>query len=132
MSGDLEENALHLLFDSGVISQTHAPCLLVPSAFCAHVCSEKAKLALATVSGGLLFPLLVWGGYALLPFDSPLLETTPVRVLYTLRCAFFATIPIMLGRKPPLFVLVPFELVTLWLLPLQVWWCRAWPACATV
>ncbi|KAM9838825.1 uncharacterized protein tmem79a [Aulostomus maculatus] len=64
---------------------------------CDRVCSEKVKLALATVAAGLLFPLLVWGGYALLPFDSPLLESTPLRVVYTLRCSFFATIPILLG-----------------------------------
>ncbi|KAK2830483.1 hypothetical protein Q5P01_018414 [Channa striata] len=64
---------------------------------CNHLCNEKVRLALAMVAAGLLFPLLVWGGYALLPFDSPLLESTPLRVVYTLRCAFFATIPILLG-----------------------------------
>ncbi|XP_044028614.1 transmembrane protein 79 [Siniperca chuatsi] len=64
---------------------------------CEHLCSEKLKLALATVAAGILFPLLVWGGYALLPFDSPLLQSTPLRVVYTLRCSFFAIIPILLG-----------------------------------
>ncbi|XP_044192539.1 transmembrane protein 79-like [Thunnus albacares] len=64
---------------------------------CEHVCSERLRLVLAVVAAGLLFPLLVWGGYAFLPFDSPLLESTPLRVVYTLRCSFFATIPIMLG-----------------------------------
>ncbi|XP_029299694.1 transmembrane protein 79 isoform X2 [Cottoperca gobio] len=64
---------------------------------CEPLCSEKLKLALSTTAAGLLFPLLVWGGYALLPFESPLLESTPLRVVYTLRCSFFAIIPIMLG-----------------------------------
>ncbi|XP_026155394.1 transmembrane protein 79-like [Mastacembelus armatus] len=64
---------------------------------CKHLCSERLKLAVATVAAGLLFPLLVWGGYAFLPFESPLLESSPLRVVYTLRCSFFATIPILLG-----------------------------------
>ncbi|KAM9340397.1 transmembrane protein 79-like [Symphorus nematophorus] len=64
---------------------------------CDHLCSEKVKVALATVAAGIIFPLLVWGGYALLPFDPPQLQTPPLRVVYTLRCAFFAIIPILLG-----------------------------------
>ncbi|KAM6975049.1 uncharacterized protein LKV04_016514 [Tautogolabrus adspersus] len=64
---------------------------------CEHLCSEKLRLALATTAAAILFPLLVWGGYALLPFDPPLLGSPPLRVVYTLRCSFFATIPILLG-----------------------------------
>ncbi|XP_008288800.1 transmembrane protein 79-like [Stegastes partitus] len=64
---------------------------------CDHLCSEKLRLVLATLAAALLFPLLVWGGYALLPFESPLLESAPLRVVYTLRCSFFAIIPILLG-----------------------------------
>lgn len=64
---------------------------------CERLCSEKLRLSLATAAAVLLFPLLVWGGYALLPFDSPLLHSTPLRVVYTLRCSFFAIIPILLG-----------------------------------
>ncbi|KAK5854870.1 hypothetical protein PBY51_005025 [Eleginops maclovinus] len=64
---------------------------------CESLCSEKLKLVLGTAAAALLFPLLVWGGYALLPFESPLLQSTPLRVVYTLRCAFLAIIPIMLG-----------------------------------
>lgn len=64
---------------------------------CDELCSEKLRLVLATLAAALLFPLLVWGGYALLPFDSPQLDSAPLRVLYTLRCSFFATIPIVLG-----------------------------------
>lgn len=88
------------------------------------------------VASGVLFPLLVWGGYALLPFDPPLVLGTPFRVVYTLRCSFFATIPIVLGETrsgaltrsavgttgvitaaPP-----PFP---------QVWWFWAEPGCVT-
>nr|XP_057902559.1 transmembrane protein 79-like [Doryrhamphus excisus] len=61
------------------------------------LCGEKMKLVLATASAALLFPFLVWGGYALLPFDSPLLASSPLRVVYTLRCAIFAAIPVVLG-----------------------------------
>ncbi|XP_077598979.1 uncharacterized protein tmem79a [Stigmatopora nigra] len=61
------------------------------------VCSEKLKLALWTAAAALIFPFLVWGGYALLPFDSPLMGGAPDRVVYTLRCAVFASVPIMLG-----------------------------------
>lgn len=64
---------------------------------CENTCGEKLKLTLSTVAGALLFPLLVWGGYELLPFDSPLLESAPLRVVYTLRCSMFAMIPIVLG-----------------------------------
>ncbi|XP_031722170.1 transmembrane protein 79 isoform X1 [Anarrhichthys ocellatus] len=67
------------------------------SDLCEHLCGDKLKVALATAAAGLLFPLLVWGGYALLPFDPPLLVDAPLRVVYTLRCAFFAIIPILLG-----------------------------------
>lgn len=64
---------------------------------CEDSCGEKLKLTVSIVAGALLFPLLVWGGYELLPFDSPLLESAPLRVVYTLRCAMFAMIPIILG-----------------------------------
>ncbi|XP_051247334.1 transmembrane protein 79 [Dicentrarchus labrax] len=64
---------------------------------CDSLCGERLKVALATVAAAILFPLLVWGGYALLPFDSPQLESTPLRVVYTLRCSFFAIIPILFG-----------------------------------
>ncbi|TWW65682.1 transmembrane protein 79-like [Takifugu flavidus] len=64
---------------------------------CQRLCGKKVKVCLAMVASGILFPLLVWGGYALLPFDPPLVLGTPFRVVYTLRCSFFATIPIVLG-----------------------------------
>ncbi|NWU91787.1 TMM79 protein, partial [Upupa epops] len=44
-----------------------------------------------------LCPCLIYGAYAFLPFDAPLLPTLSARLLYTLRCAAFATFPIVLG-----------------------------------
>ncbi|XP_075868321.1 uncharacterized protein tmem79a isoform X1 [Nelusetta ayraudi] len=64
---------------------------------CEDLCANRIKLILATAAAGVIFPLLVWGGYALLPFDTPLLQSAPLRVVYTLRCTFFAAIPILLG-----------------------------------
>ncbi|XP_029919863.1 transmembrane protein 79 [Myripristis murdjan] len=64
---------------------------------CDNGCSEKIKLGLATAAAAVLFPLLVWGGYALLPFDAPLLLDAPLRLVYTLRCSFFAMVPVILG-----------------------------------
>ncbi|CAG10792.1 unnamed protein product [Tetraodon nigroviridis] len=64
---------------------------------CQQLCGEKVKASLAMVASAIIFPLLVWGGYALLPFDPPVVLSSPLRVMYTLRCSFFATIPILLG-----------------------------------
>lgn len=53
-----------------------------------------------TVSLGtsaLLFPFLVWGGYVFLQFNAPLMDGAPLRLVYTLRCSVFATVPILLG-----------------------------------
>ncbi|KFO24893.1 transmembrane protein 79 [Fukomys damarensis] len=54
----------------------------------------------AVVSVGaalLLFPCLLYGAYAFLPFDAPRLPTMSARLVYTLRCGVFATLPIVLG-----------------------------------
>ncbi|XP_061231215.1 transmembrane protein 79 [Neopsephotus bourkii] len=54
--------------------------------------------ALASVLGALvLCPCFVYGAYVFLPFDAPLLPTISTRLVYTLRCAAFATVPIVLG-----------------------------------
>ncbi|NXS13527.1 TMM79 protein, partial [Neodrepanis coruscans] len=45
----------------------------------------------------LLCPCLLYGAYVFLPFDAPLLPTVSARLVYTLRCATFATFPIVLG-----------------------------------
>lgn len=65
---------------------------------CDHACGGKLGMGLSLAVAGILFPLIVWGGYELLPFDLPLVDTAPLRVIYTLRCAFFAIIPILLGK----------------------------------
>ncbi|NWI55552.1 TMM79 protein, partial [Calyptomena viridis] len=44
-----------------------------------------------------LCPCLIYGAYVFLPFDAPLLPTVGARLVYTLRCAAFATFPIVLG-----------------------------------
>ena len=61
-------------------------------------CGDVLKLGLGIGAAAVLFPLLVWGGYALLPFDAPPMDSAPLRLVYTLRCSFFAVIPIILGK----------------------------------
>uniref|UniRef100_A0A671RQC0 Transmembrane protein 79b n=1 Tax=Sinocyclocheilus anshuiensis TaxID=1608454 RepID=A0A671RQC0_9TELE len=58
---------------------------------------DALKLGASMFTSGLIFPLLVWGGYVFLPFDAPLLDSAPLRLVYTLRCSVFAVIPIVLG-----------------------------------
>ncbi|KAM4806462.1 transmembrane protein 79 [Urocitellus parryii] len=54
--------------------------------------------AVASVGAALiLFPCLLYGAYAFLPFDAPRLPTLSSRLVYTLRCGVFATFPIVLG-----------------------------------
>ncbi|XP_045310421.1 transmembrane protein 79 isoform X2 [Leopardus geoffroyi] len=54
--------------------------------------------AVASVGAALvLFPCLLYGAYAFLPFDAPRLPTMSSRLIYTLRCGVFATFPIVLG-----------------------------------
>ncbi|CAM4640685.1 unnamed protein product [Leuciscus chuanchicus] len=60
-------------------------------------CVEVVRMCVCVTAAALMFPLLTWAGYRLLPFDAPPLDSTPLRLLYTLRCAFFAGIPIVLG-----------------------------------
>ncbi|XP_026083238.1 transmembrane protein 79-like [Carassius auratus] len=60
-------------------------------------CRDALKLGASMFTSALIFPLLVWGGYVFLPFDAPLLDSAPLRLVYTLRCSVFAVIPIVLG-----------------------------------
>ncbi|XP_072214616.1 transmembrane protein 79 [Excalfactoria chinensis] len=65
---------------------------------CAGLCSTAALKAVASLVGALLLcPCLLYGAYVFLPFDAPLLPTVSSRLLYALRCAAFATVPIVLG-----------------------------------
>lgn len=62
-------------------------------------CSQRLvlKIAVSLVTSALLFPFLIWGGYVFLPFDAPVMDGAPLRLVYTLRCSVFATLPIALG-----------------------------------
>ncbi|XP_065516126.1 transmembrane protein 79 [Lathamus discolor] len=61
-------------------------------------CGGGHLKAVASVLGALLLcPCLLYGAYVFLPFDAPLLPTISTRLVYTLRCAAFATVPIVLG-----------------------------------
>ncbi|KAM9515221.1 transmembrane protein 79 [Guaruba guarouba] len=65
---------------------------------CAKDCGRGNLKAVASVVGALLLcPCFVYGAYVFLPFDAPLLPTISTRLVYTLRCAAFATVPIVLG-----------------------------------
>lgn len=66
---------------------------------CIRDCSADGLKAVASVVGALfLCPCLIYGAYVFLPFDAPLLPTISARLVYTLRCAAFATFPIVLGE----------------------------------
>lgn len=74
-----------------------------PDTHRSHCCNcgccnrDALKLGASMFTSALIFPLLVWGGYVFLPFDAPLLDSAPLRLVYTLRCSVFAVIPIVLG-----------------------------------
>ncbi|XP_017365489.1 transmembrane protein 79 [Cebus imitator] len=63
------------------------------------ICGDREWIrAVASVGAALLlFPCLLYGTYAFLPFDVPRLPTMSSRLIYTLRCGVFATFPIVLG-----------------------------------
>lgn len=58
---------------------------------------QVMRLCVCVATAAVIFPLLTWAGFKLLPFEAPPLESSALRLVYTLRCAFFATIPIILG-----------------------------------
>lgn len=74
-----------------------------PPASGGHGCPsrEVLKVGVALMSAAMFFPLLAWGGYVFLPFDAPLLDGAPLRLVYTLRCSVFAAAPIVLGEYKP-------------------------------
>lgn len=59
---------------------------------------EVLKVGVSLMSAAMFFPFLVWGGYVFLPFDAPLLDGAPLRLVYTLRCSVFSVTPIILGE----------------------------------
>ncbi|KAB5515553.1 hypothetical protein PHYPO_G00249190 [Pangasianodon hypophthalmus] len=60
-------------------------------------CGEMMSSFAFLLAGVVMFPLLVWGGHDLLPLELPAVRSAPSRLVYTLRCALFATFPIILG-----------------------------------
>ncbi|XP_026340922.1 transmembrane protein 79 [Ursus arctos] len=65
---------------------------------CGSCGGREGLRAVASVGAALvLFPCLLYGAYAFLPFDAPRLPTMSSRLIYTLRCGVFATFPIVLG-----------------------------------
>ncbi|XP_039972767.1 transmembrane protein 79 isoform X2 [Xiphias gladius] len=66
---------------------------------CGQSCPSRdfLKVGVSLVMSALFFPFLVWGGFVFLPFDAPLLEGAPLKLVYTLRCSVFAAAPIILG-----------------------------------
>ncbi|XP_049439705.1 transmembrane protein 79-like [Epinephelus fuscoguttatus] len=70
-----------------------------PPAKCGRACPHRdvLKVGVSLMTAAFFFPLLVWGGFVFLPFDAPLLDSAPLRLVYTLRCSVFAAIPIILG-----------------------------------
>lgn len=69
---------------------------------CGSCGSQEGLRAVASVGAALiLFPCLLYGAYAFLPFDAPRLPTMSSRLIYTLRCGVFATLPIVLGESRP-------------------------------
>ncbi|KPP56700.1 hypothetical protein Z043_125657, partial [Scleropages formosus] len=74
-----------------------SPKRAAPSTGCCGGNRDVLKLGMSVFTAALIFPLLVWGGYVFLPFDAPVLDTAPLRLIYTLRCSIFAAVPIVLG-----------------------------------
>jgi len=83
----------------GFEGRTAKPLTEGPRCPCARDCGTGNLKAVASVVGALLLcPCFVYGAYVFLPFDAPLLPTVSARLVYTLRCAAFATFPIVLGE----------------------------------
>ncbi|XP_053551646.1 transmembrane protein 79 [Bombina bombina] len=55
------------------------------------------KIVLSFIISVIILPPLMYGAYALLPFDVPVMPDVTTRLVYTLRCGVFASFPIVLG-----------------------------------
>ncbi|XP_072917461.1 transmembrane protein 79 [Hemitrygon akajei] len=61
-------------------------------------CSRSSLKGTAALAGSLLiYPCFLYGAYVFLPFDVPLMPDLSARLIYTLRCSIFATVPILMG-----------------------------------
>lgn len=66
---------------------------------CAGTYRDVLKMGVSIFMSALIFPVLVYGGHVFLPFDAPMLDSAPLRLVYTLRCSVFAVVPIVLGKE---------------------------------
>uniref|UniRef100_A0A7N8XWE8 Transmembrane protein 79b n=1 Tax=Mastacembelus armatus TaxID=205130 RepID=A0A7N8XWE8_9TELE len=81
---------------SKVLTPVSLTCLSL-SGRCGCPSRDVLKVGVSLMMSALLFPFLVWGGFVFLPFDAPLMDGAPLRLVYTLRCSVFAAVPIILG-----------------------------------
>ncbi|XP_048476373.1 transmembrane protein 79-like isoform X2 [Rhincodon typus] len=65
---------------------------------CCPRCSRPNLKATASLAGAVLvYPCFLYGAYVFLPFDVPIMPDISARLMYTLRCGVFATVPIIMG-----------------------------------
>ncbi|XP_066464829.1 transmembrane protein 79 [Eleutherodactylus coqui] len=64
---------------------------------CCHCHRACLKIVGSFIISMVIFPAFLYGAYAWLPFDAPLIPDVPTRLVYTLRCSAFASLPIVLG-----------------------------------
>ncbi|XP_030043600.1 transmembrane protein 79 [Microcaecilia unicolor] len=65
---------------------------------CCKNCTSRNLKTVASFLGAVVtFPCLMYGAYAFLPFNAPLMPGISTRLVYTLRCSVFATVPIIIG-----------------------------------
>eukprot|EP00061_Rhincodon_typus_P009123 g32360.t1 len=67
---------------------------------CCPRCSRPNLKATASLAGAVLvYPCFLYGAYVFLPFDVPIMPDISARLMYTLRCGVFATVPIIMGKE---------------------------------
>ncbi|XP_055487208.1 transmembrane protein 79-like [Leucoraja erinacea] len=64
---------------------------------CCRCSRENLKATAALAAALLVYPLFLYGAYVFLPFDVPLMPDLSARLVYTLRCSVFATVPVIMG-----------------------------------
>ncbi|XP_067878761.1 transmembrane protein 79-like [Heterodontus francisci] len=64
---------------------------------CASCTRPNLKATAAMAAALIIYPCFLYGAYVFLPFDVPLMPDLTVRMIYTLRCSVFATVPIIMG-----------------------------------
>ncbi|KAM9293839.1 transmembrane protein 79 [Gastrophryne carolinensis] len=62
-----------------------------------HCSRGCLKIVGSFVASLIVFPAFLFAAYSWLPFDAPVMPDIPTRLVYTMRCAAFATFPLVLG-----------------------------------